>query len=355
MTLRSLPRFAMVTYRSAGDDWLTYESFARSILETWSLEGGEPLFFYQPLFRYIRFAQHFLLGDGDAFFAILDLACLNWAVFWLAGRLWPRRGLPWPGTALFAAPGLLLLALVNSATVVSFLQAGLSEVHTWMFLPLALPLLLVSRSTRAWLGGTALLGLSFLARTDQAPGVLALFLVFGWRALRARPRALRAVAGTGLLLAAMALLPSAHNLYYGRRLVSLPTSGQVQDNLVLRPARLPTLLRDAEARARAGDRVRGMFYLIPSREGLLHVALRGLQVAWALAPVALLVRARRAAATAWALWLVPFCYLGIYLFYELRVYYPRHVLIGYVAMGAAAMYAARAAGGRPATSRRTGG
>src|SRR5262249_13005484 len=33
-----------VLYRSAGDDWLTYESFARRILETWSLQGGENVF-----------------------------------------------------------------------------------------------------------------------------------------------------------------------------------------------------------------------------------------------------------------------------------------------------------------------
>jgi hypothetical protein len=37
--------FDLVFYRPAGDDWLTYESFARSILQSWSLEGGESVFY----------------------------------------------------------------------------------------------------------------------------------------------------------------------------------------------------------------------------------------------------------------------------------------------------------------------
>jgi hypothetical protein len=65
LTLTRFDRLAVVTYRAAGNDWLTYESFARSILETWSLSGAENVFYYQPLFRYVRFAEHFFLGDGD--------------------------------------------------------------------------------------------------------------------------------------------------------------------------------------------------------------------------------------------------------------------------------------------------
>ena len=39
-----------VLLRSGGSDLLTYESFARSILNTWSLQGGADVFYYQPFF-----------------------------------------------------------------------------------------------------------------------------------------------------------------------------------------------------------------------------------------------------------------------------------------------------------------
>jgi hypothetical protein len=51
IALGAYPRLSTVVYRSGGDDWLSYESFARTILETRSLEGGENVFYLQPLFR----------------------------------------------------------------------------------------------------------------------------------------------------------------------------------------------------------------------------------------------------------------------------------------------------------------
>ena len=45
----------VVLLRSGGNDFLTYEGFARTILDTWSFQGGEDVFYYQPAFRYLRF------------------------------------------------------------------------------------------------------------------------------------------------------------------------------------------------------------------------------------------------------------------------------------------------------------
>ena len=51
----SMSSLGAVLIRDGGSDYLAYESFARSILDTWSLEAGEAVFYYQPFFRYLLF------------------------------------------------------------------------------------------------------------------------------------------------------------------------------------------------------------------------------------------------------------------------------------------------------------
>ena len=86
-TLHTFHRLAVVTLREARGDPLTYESQTRAILETWSLQGGEPHYHKQPAFRYIRFLERLVLGDGDGFVSIVSLAALYWAFYWVFARL----------------------------------------------------------------------------------------------------------------------------------------------------------------------------------------------------------------------------------------------------------------------------
>ena len=74
---------------------MIYESQARAILETGSLEGGEPFFRFQPGFRYWRFLERLVLGDGDPFVLIVALTLLTWGFLWAIARLWPRPAPSW--------------------------------------------------------------------------------------------------------------------------------------------------------------------------------------------------------------------------------------------------------------------
>ena len=112
----------------------------------------------------------------------------------------------------------------------------LSEPATWIALVFAFPLLLASDSARAWGVGAALAGLSIATRPNQAPGTILLLGAFLATALPLRPRA--ALVAAGLSLAA-ALLPLAHNLYYGGRWVLFTTTAAVPATLALPPARWP--------------------------------------------------------------------------------------------------------------------
>jgi hypothetical protein len=236
----------VVEYRRGGDDWLTYESFARSILETWSLRGAEDVFFYQPLFRYLRFTEHLVLGDGDPFIWTWAITALVWSLFWLWAMARGRRRAPTRTRALVRVlPGLLLLLLATSGTVLSLLRVGASEYPTWIALPLFLPMLFVSSAPRVWRLGAILLGLSLLTRMNHLPAALVTLLLFLWRAREIRPRA---AIGAGLLFGAIALLPALHNAHYGGRFVPLTTSAGVSVNLTLPPARLLDIARDAKVR-----------------------------------------------------------------------------------------------------------
>ena len=69
--------------------------------------------------------------------------------------------------------------------------------------------------------------------------------------------------------------------------------------------------------------------------------MHGLQAAWILAALLVARRWRWSRVPAALLLLVPALYLGVHLFYTVTVYYPRHLITAYLAMGVAALYAAR--------------
>ena len=335
---RSFGHLDTVVYRPPNDDWFTYEALAYSILETWSPAGGERVFFYQPLFRYVRFVGHLLFGDGELLLLAASLAALNWALFWLAARLWRGPRPTRAGIALFVGAGLLLLGLANSATVVTFAQAPLSEYPTWILLPLLVPLLFCSGRPRDWLGGATLVGLSFLARPNHAPALLAIWLIFLGRIYRRRPRA--AILASALVLV-IGLLPLAHNLYYGGRWVLVVSSAELPANLVFPPSRWLAVAHDAEARDAAWTHLRYLLYLTSSGEALLQPVMHGLQAAWILAALLVARRWRGSRVSAALLLLVPAFYLGVHLVYTATIYYPRHLISAYLAMGVVALYAAR--------------
>ena len=336
LALGRFDRLDVVGYRFPGDDWLTYESFARSILETWSLRGAEDVFYYQPLFRYVRFGEHLLLGDGDPFILIAAMVTLVWGLFWMVAATRGRRRTASARTVVLALGGLSLLAWACSPTVVDLIQTGISEYPTWLLLPLFLPLLFVSTSSGRWLGGAVLLAASLLTRTNHLPAVAGLLALFLWRGGHLRPRA---ALGAGLLFGAIALLPGLHNYHYGGRLVPLTTSANIPENLVLSPSRLLALGHDADARATLWRQTKLMLYVTDAPpDRILEVAVRGLQLLWVLSLAALLI-GHRPGVVAGLLLAVPILYLVPHAFYQTYHRYPRHFLIGYLAMGAVVLLA----------------
>ena len=351
--LDSYPRLGTVVYRRAGEDWLTYESHARAILETGSLEGAESVFYMQPLFRYIRFAEHLLFGDGDPIINVLAATALYWTIIWAASsvigtaRLGPAR------TTLVAVAAALTLALAGSALVTLMIEFSLSEHATWIFTAAAFALL-ASRRPRRWTAGAAFLGAALITRPNQSVALLAIAVAFLAPALRhARRPALLALS----VLCAVCLLPLAHNLYYGGRAVLFTTTAASPAALGIPASTLARTLTDAPAREQIARAVQGLLFLPPWRSSFGHDEVRfvlyGLQAVWI---AALWLAARQCVAVNLRLLaVVPALYLGVHLVYAVANYYPRHIIAGHFAMGLVAMTIAaraRAAGSTQAT--RTG-
>lgn len=349
--LRSLlhvPDLSAVLLRDGGTDFLTYESLARTILETGSLEGGEAVFYYQPLFRYISFATHILFGDGDAFAAILALSALNFGVLWLFARLYPRgRIAPWK-LAIPAMTGLMLIALLNSWHVVYFLHIGASEYPSWILLPYIVYLLFITNQPKDWQLGSFLMGISILTRPNHGLALLALFAIFQASVfLKDRKLAVP----SALILMGMGLLPLLHNLYYGHEVVFLPRSFGVPENLVLPPKVLLTEFGDPAIRLKAWQQFEWLFYLRSGETQFigLSIALHGLQVLWLLSLGRAWIKRRSLNWTAKIMLLIPFLFLVVQYFYVLNAVYPRHIIMGHFAMGIVVAYAFST--GTPATLR----
>jgi hypothetical protein len=329
------PSLGAVVFRNRGEDWLTYESMARTILETWSLQGGEPVFYIQPLFRYLRFAERLLLGDGDPLIDLFGWTALTWSILWATSTISPGRAAGRLRTGLFATASALTLALAGSALVVEMIRLSLSEHATWILTAAAFALL-GSRSRPRWVAGGAFLGAAVITRPNQAPALAAIAAAFLVPALwrRARPAMLAAAAFFGICL-----LPLAHNLYYGGQPVIFTTTADSPQTLGMPVGRLARSATDATARAELTRAVRGLMFLPPWRSSFgkdeVRFVLYALLAVWA-AGLCLAVR-RSVPARVRVLAVVPALYLGVHVFYAVGNYYPRHILAAYFAMGLVTM------------------
>jgi hypothetical protein len=341
LVLLSVPRLDAVFYRFMPSDPLSYESQARTILETWSLEGGEPVFKYQPGFRYWRFLERLVLGDGDPFVWTFGLTVLTWGYLWAIGRLWLRPAPSWPRAVAFALGAGLLLALATSNPVVVFVETSLSEYPTWVLFPVGFILLFGAGRPRHWVSGGILLGLAALCRLNHILVTLGCLAVFVHQRRRAFPGAVALAVGFVLV---MLTLPSLHNRYYGgAETKTLRLLGINRVAVVITPSRLAAVHNHPGAWREVLDQIRRILYRydtresFPQRDRFSRLTMWGLQWLWAGTAIVALSR-RRLAATTKALLLVPLLYFVVHLVYTVEFYYPRHILAGHLALGVAVLY-----------------
>jgi hypothetical protein len=354
--------FDQVSYPKGGTDYLTYESQAHEVLAG-SLRGGESTFVYAPAFRYLLAGGHALFGNGNARLSLVAMLALTFAVFAfgvacvLGYPPSPRQGtwnwsiarsqVVWKAGACVAVGATLLL--VTNPLVVQMVRNPQSEFPTWILVAVALFLALHVRRRPAFLVAALLAGVALTTRFDQGIGLIFLLLCGAaalWRRERPDARSWRvAVIAAVVVFAAIALLPAIHNVHYGGKFVVLPQTPGLPVNFPLPPARLIRVCCDASVRATLINQLKGVTVRgVPASDWLsgvtagFDVVVTLLQLVWLASLVALGVNWRRSNPTMRLVAALPLAFLVPFIFLQVYVYYPRHVVVGYLVMGLAAAF-----------------
>jgi hypothetical protein len=342
-TFEEFPYDDSVLYPNGGDDPLTYESQAYHILATASPQGEEDVFFYQPGYRYVLFAGRLLLGPNGPPLSLLGLAGLAAGVFFLADRLRSAREGPAELRAGALLAGALMLGVVWADLMVGNLRVLNTEWITWILLPFGAGLLLGAGGFRTRVAGVLLLALEGTVRLNQLPVVTAVLGIF---LLSLAPR--ERLSGFLACLACLPVLalPLLHNVAYGGQFTFFTTNAGSADVIGVEPSRLLDLPSDSAVRDRVGDQLARAFYLPPlvvndSRPDVrvddVKLYVYGLELLWLAALAAASVFRRRLSTPALVGLALPLVALLPYAVYDLVVYYPRHPVIGWLAMGIAVL------------------
>ena len=328
-TLVTIPDLQYNIIRIAGADPLSHKSFARTILETGSLQAEEPVFYAQPCFRYLLLFLRLVFGDGDAFRSTVTLAFFNLGLFVAFHKMVKNKSI----LSLAVAAAMLWLANSN---IPAMIQDGITEYPTWIILVWVFPMLTVSLSPRSYLLASILLGISIITRTNHLPPILFLLMVNLPLILQ---RSWKTALASILCLGAVLLLPVIHNWYYGGQAVFLPTTAFTKENLVLPPQMFLGGLGDPEVMVKTLDQLRflvgviGWEYWIVFVPMLILLGLWIVSMAWSL---------RNWRDQCWRQRLLifglPALYLGVQFFYAMSSVYPRHMVAAYLAQGLVAIW-----------------
>ncbi len=317
-----------VLLRSAGNDPLSYESQAYSILYTGSLRGGESVFDYIPMYRYIKFLEHAVFGDGNMLYAAAQLAAFFGGVFWVF-RIPGNRAGKWLSKIFLIGLGCSLIFL-GGYYVSGVIREGLSEYGTWILLLWALPAVFWLESSAALFGGALALAVSYTIRPNQIFGIL--WILFLAAALSWKKHA-RTLLVAGALALGIALLPLLHNLYFGHQWVLSATSGDLPVNLLLLPATWLAFLRGDPASTETIRQQIGMLFLIAHVPRSVWPTLAAMALCFA---CWLGMAGYSIARRAWhdlPILAVPIFFLAVHFIYGVSTYYPRHIVIAYLSMG----------------------
>jgi hypothetical protein len=343
---RLFPTWTYVDFKTRGDDWLTYEHFARQILINRSLEGGEEVFYYQPGFRYILFAIHLALGDGAAGVAFALTLALTGSLFFFLWRIRDRlsQHLPqrsWPLMSAFGCAGLLL---VLSPSIIRLMSWHASEIPAWAMMVLAFALL-ASRPTAKRLAAISFCaGAMFVIRPNQLFASLILVIVSLAVSYRRHPSKTHLFHGIWPFVLT-ASLPLLHNLYFGGSFKVLPTGSETVRDLSLGqafffpwtdPAR--EVLFEKFTRFFNPTMLTGAQGELTARLIILIWPLFIFGALWILG-------LRSSANRSLSRWIslgalsVPIGFLPTMILYDVDIYYPRHVIAFVLSLGLSGMTA----------------
>jgi hypothetical protein len=210
------------TWYSVGDDFWMYQRYAyRIYMQGYWLEGGQPTFWFQPLYRWIAGALHMIFGDSSIGEALWDGACI------LAGALLTFAitravaGFRWAISAM-----IVVLVVLMLGPIWYLIGRGLAELSSMGLLAAAALLALQGRggSWRLIAMSGICATLAFYTRLNNLPMMLAM-VAFAWPLRQQagdlwspsrllRPMSARVLFGVAIAIAIGLLLFAARTWHY---------------------------------------------------------------------------------------------------------------------------------------------
>ena len=205
---------ANTIYQRGGTDGLRYESHAREIFLTNSLQGGEDLFTSQPGARYILYVLKNIFGENDVLQKIFILSILFFCVLIMKNK-----------TKSIEVNFVVFLSLIYlvSSPVVLLVSESLSETFAWPFI--AFLFLIYSKNQKVSKTIFFLSGLTIFVRLNYFPAIILFLFLFNKKKL-IKLKDL-------YIFLFMICLPLFHNLYFGKIFQFWIRSVDVEGNLRL--------------------------------------------------------------------------------------------------------------------------
>ena len=331
VVLRQVTTMDQVIYRSRGDDWMTYQAFARNMLREGFWRGGEDVFYYQPGHRYLLYLSRMIAGDSDAIVAWIQVVLFLIVGVLLIGHVVNSSSRLIP--KLFGAAALSVLCMFGTSEYfVSASLNGLTEIPTWILLLLFGYVLLDKVSSKSSFAMVISFGVSVLIRPNQLTAmVFALLLVI--LILVSQKVRLRSVLSKVSLFMAIIFLPLIHNIYFANQIAVLPTGNlSVKD---LSTSQLTGFFSNPETRSVISGKVQGFFNFGGANGrfisfGMPVFALMFLM--WVFTAMFMLFNKRRLTVLDVLIMIFPFSYVPLHVFYDIWVYYPRHIVAFNIAL-----------------------
>jgi hypothetical protein len=225
VTVVHAPHIGRFSLYAAGDDMWMFQRFAyRIYMQGYWLHGGEPAFWFQPLYRWIAGALHMIFGDSSMGEFWWDAACILFFALLAHQATAVTNGFRWG-----LAAAVLALTITMQGPMWSFIGLGLSDIASAGLIYLA-ALLLASARRRgdvplaSAMAAGVLASIGFYTRLNNitmaaATAVFALPLTMAagelWRPKAWLPKvSWRAVIGVGATIVLALLLFAARTYHY---------------------------------------------------------------------------------------------------------------------------------------------
>ena len=294
-------------YQRGGTDGLRYESHARDIFVTGSLQGGEDLFTSQPGSRYLLYILKNIFGENDILQKIFILSIVYFCIFMMKNKFHSLE--------INLITFLGLAYLVSSPTVL-LVSESLSETFAWPFI--AILFLTYSQNQKRSKTVYLLSGLIVLIRLNYLPAIF-LFLVLFHRKNLVKIKDL-------YIFLSILFLPLLHNLYFGNSFQLWVRSIDVQSNTRIDINNLmPSLINNLQIII--GDYSNDV---IRSYVSFRFLFLQYLLIIVFLASI--LLAFKKMDIVKILLMMIPILFLAPHLFFDGITEYPKHLVAGYISI-----------------------